>query len=117
VLQLPFRGSEGEIIMPDKAGIWTIDEKGVTTFANTKMAKILGTTPLDLTDKSSFDYIYPEDMKAAQKLFESKKEGDIDPFTFKLRRKDGTGVWVRIQGTPMFEGKMFKGVVGTFTEI
>jgi PAS domain-containing protein len=47
---------------------------------------------------------------------DGKKRGDIDPFHFKLRRKDGAAVWVDVQGTPMYNvsGK-FNGIVGTFS--
>ena len=80
------------------------------------MAEILGTSPLEMIGHPSFAYVFPEDVEAAQRLFDGKKRGDIDPFHFKLRRKDGSAVWVDVQGTPMFNaaGK-FNEIVGTFS--
>ncbi len=97
-------------------GIWIIDAEAKTTFASERMAEILGTTPTELAGKSSFEYLFPEDVDAAQKLFESKIRGDSKPFHFRLRRQDGSSIWVDVQGTPMHNaaGK-FRGVVGTFS--
>ena len=66
--------------------------------------------------KPSFSYVYPEDVDAAQRLFDAKTKGNSKPFHFRLRRKDGSEVWVDVQGTPLHNaaGK-FNGIVGTFT--
>lgn len=98
-------------------GIWTINAEAKTVFASKQMARILKTTVSEMLGQHSFEFVYPEDVKAAQALFQQKKNGDIDPFTFKLRRKDGSGVWVKVQGTPLIENGKFKGIVGTFREI
>lgn len=97
-------------------GIWIIDSEARTLYANAAMADILGTTPSELIGKHSFDYIFPEDAAAAQKLFEAKTRGDTNPFHFKLRRKDGSSIWTDIQGTPMRNAAgEFIGIVGTFS--
>ena len=96
-------------------GIWTVDAEGKTLFANESMAQLLGTTVDDLLGKPSFDYVFPEDVPAAQRLFESKSRGDMHSFDFRLRRKDGTAVWVNVQGTPMHDPSgQFRGIIGTF---
>jgi PAS domain S-box-containing protein len=100
----------------DLDGIWIINAEAKTTFASERMAEILGTTSTKMAGQSSFDYLYPEDVDAAQKLFEAKIRGDSKPFHFKLRRKDGSAIWVDIQGTPMHNAAgEFRGVVGTFS--
>ena len=82
-------------------GIWIIDAEGKTVFANARMAEILATSGDEMIGQNSFDYVYPEDSPAAQRLFESKMRGDTKPFHFRLRRKDGSPVWVDVQGTPL----------------
>jgi PAS domain S-box-containing protein len=97
-------------------GIWIIGSDARTLFANAAMAEILGTTSADLSGQPSFDYVFPEDAAAAQKLFEAKTRGDTNPFHFRLRRKDGTSIWVDVQGTPMKNAAgEFIGIVGTFS--
>lgn len=97
-------------------GIWIIDSNAQTLYANAAMGQILGLDAADLIGQPSFDYIFPEDAAAAQKLFESKQHGDTNPFHFKLKRKDGSSVWVDVQGTPMRNAAGdFIGIVGTFS--
>ena len=97
-------------------GIWIIDVEGKTVFANQRMSEILGTSTAEMAGQSSFMYVYPDDLAAAERLFEAKARGDSKPFHFKLRRKDGSGIWVDVQGTPLHNAAgVFNGVVGTFT--
>lgn len=97
-------------------GIWIIDAEAKTVYANGAMAEILGVNMYDLIGQPSFEYLYPEDVEAAQKLFDGKRQGDKTPFRFRLRRKDGSAIWVNVQGTPMHNAAgEFLGIVGTFS--
>lgn len=97
-------------------GIWIIDSEGKTVFANEAMANILGTTVADIGGKDSFDFIFEEDLPAAQRLFSAKRAGNSAAFHFRLRRHDGAPIWVDVQGTPAYNAAgRFTGVVGTFT--
>jgi PAS domain S-box-containing protein len=97
-------------------GIWIIDAEGKTVFANDFMAEMLGTTASDLSGRDSFQYVFPEDLQAAQRLFASKQAGSPAPFHFRLRREDGSAIWVDVLGTPMRNAAgQFTGIVGTFT--
>jgi len=80
------------------------------------MADMLGTTSTAMLGKPSFNYLFPEDVESAQRLFEGKQKGDPSPFHFRLKREDGSAVWVDVQGTPMRNAKgEFIGIVGTFS--
>ncbi len=97
-------------------GLWIINTEAKTAYASDHMAEILGTTPSEMKGRASFDYVFPEDVAAAQRLFNFKKAGDSAPFHFRLRRKDGTAIWVDVQGTPLYNAAgEFNGIVGTFT--
>jgi len=97
-------------------GIWIIDAEAKTAYANERMAEILGTFPSEMVGRPSFAYVFPEDVEAAQRLFDAKVRGDTKPFHFRLRRKDGSAVWVDVQGTPMHNAAgAFRGIVGTFS--
>jgi PAS domain S-box-containing protein len=106
--------------LPEKeqAGIWIINAEAQTVYANERMAEILGASVSEMIGQPSFVYVFPEDVPAAQRLFDFKKRGDSGPFDFQLRRKDGSAVGVRVQGTPMHtESGEFKGIVGTFSVV
>jgi PAS domain S-box-containing protein len=97
-------------------GIWIINAEGKTVFASDSMAQILGMTSTELIGKDSFLFVFPEDLPAAQRLFSAKQAGSSAPFHFRLRRADGTAIWVDVQGTPMRNASgQFTGIVGTFT--
>ena len=96
-------------------GIWIIDADASTVYANSAMCEILGTEASELIGTSSFHCIFPEDLEAARDLFETKQRGGANPFHFRLRRKDGSAVWVDVLGTPMHSAAGdFLGIVGTF---
>ena len=96
-------------------GLWIIDADASTVYANSAMCEILGAEVSELIGAPSFDYVFPEDKNAARALFESKQRGRISPFHFRLRRKDGSEVWVDLQGTPMHGAAgEFLGIVGSF---
>jgi len=102
--------------MPSQDGIWIINAAAETVLANDRMADILGTTSADMVGQPSFEYVFEEDREAAQQLFQIRSKGGYEPFHFRLRRKDGSAVWVDVQGTPMFNAAgEFNGIVGTFT--
>jgi len=104
------------IMTNDQDGIWIIGPDATTAYVNERMAEILGTTSPEMVGRPSFDYVFPEDIDSAQKLFDAKTRGDAKPFHFKLRRKDGSAVWVDVQGTPMHNAAgEFRGIVGTFS--
>jgi PAS domain S-box-containing protein len=97
-------------------GIWIIDADSKTILANARMAEILGASPDEMLGQPSFSYVFAEDVAAAQRLFEAKSKGDSKPFHFRLRRKDGSEVWVDVQGSPLHNAAgEFNGIVGTFT--
>ena len=97
-------------------GLWIINAEAKTVYASDRMAEILGTTPAEMKGQPSFGYVFPEDVDAAQRLFEAKSKGDPSPFHFRLRRKDGSAIWVDVVATPLYNAAgVFTGIVGTLT--
>jgi len=76
-------------------GLWIINSRGVTVYANEGMAKILGVADASsLIGKDSFQYVFPDDLDAARDLFVEKEAGNRSPFHFRLRRADYVEIWV-----------------------
>jgi len=106
--------TESRFVMPD--GLWIIDSKGRTVYANEDMAEMLATTVSDLLGTDAFLYVFPEDLEAAKLLFDAKAAGSRAPFLFKLRRADGRPIWAHVQPTPMRNAAgQFIGIIGSFT--
>ncbi len=100
-------------------GVWVCDPQGRTIFSNTRMAEILGADFESMSQISCFDCLFPEDFEDAQNRFSHALGGGDSPvFDFRLRRADGSEVWVAIScmifpddtGAPA-------GLLGLFTDI
>jgi PAS domain S-box-containing protein len=114
----PTAETPAEQEVPGTVGVWIIDVDGKTVYANATMGEILSVAPAEMMGKSAFVYVFPEDLAAAKRLFQAKVAGDAESFEFRLCRRDGSAVWVEIQGTPMHDlvGR-FTGIVGTFRRL
>jgi PAS domain S-box-containing protein len=98
-------------------GIWVADAQGATIFCNRRMAEILGTDIPSLRKWSCFDAVFPEELEDAHRHFECQMSGG-SPFDFRLRRADGSAIWVNISCQPVVDDDgTVHGLLGLFTDI
>jgi PAS domain S-box-containing protein len=99
-------------------GIWVVSPQGRTIFCNERVAEILGTDVESLQRLSCFDAVFPADLEEAQRQFGLQMAGGGRTFDFRLRRIDGSAVWVSISCMPMYDdGGVCIGLLGLFTDI
>lgn len=99
-------------------GIWVVDPQGLTLFSNRRMAEILGTHFESMPKQSCFDCVFPEDLVDAQRHFARTLAGDPRPFDFRLRRADGSPIWVSISCMPVCDNAGGPvGLLGVFSDI
>ena len=99
-------------------GIWVVDAQGGTIFSNRRMAEILGVDYASMPEQSCFACVYPEEVEDAQRHFARTFAGDSRPFDFRLRRADGSPIWVSISCMPVQDdagGTI--GLLGLFSDI
>jgi two-component system, cell cycle sensor histidine kinase and response regulator CckA len=82
-------------------GIWVVNPQGRTVFSNRRMAEILGVAFESMPAQSCFACVFPDELADAQRNFARSLAGDRRPFDFRLRRGDGSPVWVSISCMPM----------------
>jgi PAS domain S-box-containing protein len=82
-------------------GIWVVDSEGKTLFSNRRMSEILGVDFESMPEQSCFGYVYPDELADAQRHFARTMAGDRQPFDFRLRRGDGSPIWVSISCMPV----------------
>jgi PAS domain S-box-containing protein len=100
-------------------GVWVVDTKGGTCFANGRMAEMLRCEPEELMHRSAFDFLFPEDASAANSAFHQRKQSEAPrQVEFRYRRADGTTLWTQVQSTPIHDDSgNLSHVVGMFTDI
>jgi PAS domain S-box-containing protein len=99
-------------------GIWVVDPQGRTIFSNQRMAEILGVAFESMAKESCFACVFPEELADAQLHFARALSGDHRHFEFRLRRGDGSPVWVRIACMPMRgDAGIPIGLLGLFLDI
>ena len=82
-------------------GVVLVDLNGCIRYGSTYFCDLVGVQHSELGGMSCFDFVFPEDLGAAKELLEENKLPNPAPFLFRLRRTDGAGVWVDIQGAPL----------------
>ena len=107
----------GPIVNAVPEGIWVVNPQGQTIFCNERMAEILGTDVESLQRLSCFDPVFPSDLEEAQRQFGLQMAGGRQPFDFRLRRIDGSPIWVSISCRPMHSDGVCIGLLGLFTDI
>jgi PAS domain S-box-containing protein len=99
-------------------GIWVLDAENRTTFANLRMADMLGCTLAEMQGKSLFDFMDDEGRRIARDTVELRKHGIGGKHDFKFRRADGVDLWTMITATPLHDADgTYAGSLGMITDI
>lgn len=99
-------------------GIWTIDTEGKTTFANDRMAAMLGYSPEEMLGKNFLDYMPEADRKAGMERLSRRNSGDREGHDCDLVHKNGTRVETFMHTNPIkdIEGKI-SGALAMVTDV
>lgn len=89
------------IVETTHEGIWTIDAQLNTTFTNHRMAEMLGETPEGMLGRSLLDFVLPQDAETFGADLERMREGPPEQRECRLRRSDGSTVWVLLSASPL----------------
>ena len=91
------------IVQTAQEGIWIIDAENRTTFANRRLAEILG-CPVDrLLETSLFDFMDEEWRQIALAGLTRRRQGIAEKHDFKFRRPDGGEIWALLSTNPIFD--------------
>ncbi len=96
--------SEGwhrQLVETASEGIWIRDSSGVITFANARMAEMLGVAVDELTGKNANEFFFPADLSVERIRLETLTTGLKEQFDRRLRRADGSELWVLTCRNPL----------------
>jgi PAS domain S-box-containing protein len=105
-MELALRRSERmyrTIVDSAHEGIWTVDNDGITTYVNSRMAKMLGYQPNDMLGRPGLDFVPDALREEAVKLQERHKAGVAEHFDTRLAQRDGSELWVSVASSPIFD--------------
>ena len=88
--------------MPE--GVWLVDPQGRTIVSNRRMAEILGTDVESLSKQSYFEFVFADDLDNAQRHIAQSITGRSQPIDLRLRRGDGSAIWVSVSCGPVGNG-------------
>src|SRR5262249_22491023 len=105
------------VVMPfQDNGIVMTDLQGRIKYGNIFMCDLLGVQHHELHERSGLEFTFPGDVFAVRRFFLRCKSPGAKPFRFRLRRSDGSAVWVDVVCSPMqtLDGETY-GVMATVT--
>ncbi len=89
----------------NRDGLWVLDDRGRTLWANDEMARILGRTPAQMLDTLASDVVDDQGRRDLAEHQEQMRAGTTgaDNLDALLFRPDGTPIWVLISYAPLPE--------------
>jgi PAS domain S-box-containing protein len=108
-----------QIVETTNEGIWVIDGEGRTSYANQRMAEMLGCRLNELMGRSAFDFVFPEDRAKGETEFDlCKIDSGGRQIQFRYRKNDGTELWALVSSSVLIgsDGGA-EGILGMFTDI
>ncbi|MGB9939436.1 PAS domain S-box protein [Methanosarcina sp.] len=106
------------IVETANEGIWTVDPEARTTYANEKMAEMLGYTQEEMIGRPAWDFTSGEGKVTARQNMEKREKGIDEGYEIKLIRKDGSPLWAFANWKSLFDKKgKFIGSMAMVTDI
>jgi PAS domain S-box-containing protein len=98
--------------------IWLIDAQARTTFVNRHTAELLGYTEDEMLGMHVFELMDEERKSIAQQNLMRRQRGIEERHEVKLRRKDGSSVWVIGSANPVYDRQgRYAGSLGVFGDL
>lgn len=99
-------------------GIWITDSNRNTIMVNQRLSELLGYSINEIVGKRSSDFLFPGQDAIRKEALEALNSGQKTSREFKLRRKDGSVLWIISNSSPVIDdkGKLVK-TVSLLTDI
>ncbi len=106
------------IVETANEGVWLLDSNLNTSYVNRQMAEMLGYEPAEMVGRSVYDSYFPTDVERKKRLIERRQQGVRERFEERLRRRDGSELWVQMAAIPVFKDNgEFDGALAMVSEI
>jgi PAS domain S-box-containing protein len=82
-------------------GVWILGPDDLTTFANARMAEMLGCSPEEMVGRPVTDFLDEEDRESGLARLAGRRRGVSDQFEIRWRALDGREVWTILNASPL----------------
>ena len=107
-----------QIVQTANEGIWVTDEQDHLTFANLRLARMLGYTPEELLQQPATKLVEPSEFADHQYRLQAARKGQPSQYERRLRHKDGRELWTWVSGSPLFDDQgNYRGAFAMFTDV
>jgi len=100
-----------------REGIFIADGEAKVTFANKRLAGMLGYGPEEIMGRSLFDLMDEGSKGAAKEQLDRRRKGLEDVYELSFRSRDGTYLVGLVSAAPLMVNDIFLGSVGIVTDI
>lgn len=104
--QQRLRSSErryGELLGMAQEGIWTLDNEGITTYANRAIGQIVGYDPARMIGRHLCAFMESDAADTLRRYMERRREGAAEPQELALRHADGRTVFTLVVAAPIHD--------------
>src|SRR2546423_498010 len=99
-------------------GVWIFDAEMRTTYVNQRLAEMLGVTVGEMNGRSAFDFMDDASRADVERRWQHRAKGVNEQYDLRLRRKDGSDLWVIACATPIYDERgEFAGSLSMLTDI
>ncbi|MGA2286778.1 MAG: PAS domain S-box protein, partial [Dehalococcoidia bacterium] len=99
-------------------GVWAIDKDANTTFANPRMAEILGCTVSEMLGRHVYSFMDEPGRELTRVKLERRRQGVSEQYELEFLRKDGTKVHTSLATNPVTDRNgSYIGAVAAVTDI
>jgi two-component system, cell cycle sensor histidine kinase and response regulator CckA len=99
-------------------GVWVVDKTGHVTYANPRMAEILGYPIEEITGRHIFAFMDEQGKKSSLEYEQRRIKGIRERHDFEFIQKNGERIYTSIESAPLFDGKgKYQGIVAAVQDI
>lgn len=93
------------------------DTEGILIYISPVCERMAGYSPRDLMGKKFPEFIHPYDLNFVMESFNDILKGKNSASSYRVKKKDGSYIWVRSGARPFYEAGMLKGIMGVISDI